>query len=64
MRDNMTNAHSNFETAMLQRRSSGEGRLLPSEAWAYCADLLEPEGSAYRLVLLELPVQSLYIVTS
>ncbi len=41
MRDNATNARSNFETAMLQRRSSGEGRLLPIEAWQYCRDLLD-----------------------
>ncbi len=43
MRDNMANARTNFETAMLQRRSSGEGRLLPMEAWQYCRDLLEME---------------------
>ena len=41
MRDNATSARSNFETAMLQRRSSGEGRRLPIEAWQYCQDLLD-----------------------
>ena len=33
LRDKTTNARSNFETAKLLRRSSGEGRLLPIEAW-------------------------------
>jgi tetratricopeptide (TPR) repeat protein len=53
MRDNVTNAHSNFETAMLQRRSSGEGRRLPPEAWQYCRDLLDSAMQSYLVIYFE-----------
>ncbi|MCB0130749.1 MAG: hypothetical protein KDD78_07865 [Caldilineaceae bacterium] len=43
MRGNQRNAASNLETAMMQRRANGEGRLLPAESWRYFVDLVSPE---------------------
>ncbi len=43
IRGNLSNARSDFETAVLQRRSAAEGRLLPYESWLYCLDLLGKE---------------------
>ena len=57
MRDNATSARSNFETAMLQRRSSGEGRRLPIEAWQYCQDLLD-EGMQINWSTILIPADT------
>lgn len=43
IRGNVANARSDFETAMLQRRAGGEGRLLPYESWSYLLDLLDED---------------------